>query len=195
VDFLFLALLGELCGAAAAGQANQKALITRMETSRGSVYEFSLNQEIDTLLEHSADTDLYDPITIAHLRAMQEDAEPPWKPDDADPYKTRHVVEKAFAIQSARTISRVLQKSELAPAYHAFLRGVKHVQDFCRYSVQDTGQEITVAKETRGAKLLEFNVQFSLKQGMDPQVRIGDSFRVRWDYTSNQTLLEYSLDF
>jgi hypothetical protein len=191
----FFCLLVALWVHQAHAQANERALITRMETSRGGVYEFSLNQELDTLLEHSADTDLYDPLTIARLRELQEDAEPPWKPDDVDPYKTRRVVEKAFAIQSARTISRVLQKSELAPAYRAFLRGVKSVQDFCRYSVQDTGEDITVAKETRGDKLLEFNMQFNLKQGVDPQIRVGDSFRLRWDYSASRTLFEYSLDF
>lgn len=157
-------------------------------------YGFTVDSAFD-ILNDTASTDLYDPITISTLRRLKEDAQPAWDGDDIDPEKTRRVVERAFAIQSGRNLSSTIEKSELKPLYQDIKDGLKEVQDTFRYSVQSNGDSLAVSRKKKGEKLLELNVELSLKQGLDPQFKLGENVRFRYDYSNQRPLLEYGFKF
>lgn len=197
--FLICSLLCFFISDLEAQRAQRRRIGKRFSTTVSSIdistYDFSVGDEFDRILTTSSDTDLYDPLTIANLRKLKEDAVPPWDPLDIDPERTRKVVEKAFAIQSARSLIKLINQSEIKPVYALFKNTVKNFSDLFRYSVQDRGDELTVSKSKQGDKLIELNLEFNLKQGVDPQINVGDSFRLRYDYTTKRSLFEYGVDF
>ncbi len=166
-----------------------------LNPSASNPYEFSLGSTVDDILQDTSDTNLYDPITIGQLRLLKEDAQPSWEPDDIDPYKTRRVVQKAFAIQFGRSISRQIMQSDLRETYRYSLQAYKRLQEVFRYSLQSDGESLAVSRLPKGRKLLELNMEFNVKQGFDPQIRIGDSLRFRYDYVYDRTLLEFGFNF
>lgn len=154
-----------------------------------------LSTTLDRLIDSSTDTDLYDPMTISSLQRLKEDAQPEIHPDDLDPDRTRRVVEKAFAIQFGRSFSQLINRSELKPLYHQVQQSFKSVQDHFRYSLQSNSEGWTVSKRKVGKRLLELSLEFNVKQGVDPQLRIGESVRFRYDYIDQRPMLEYGFDF
>jgi hypothetical protein len=172
----------------------QKNLRETLGAQKPGTYDFTLDSAFD-ILNDTTNTDLYDPITISTLRRLKEDAQPAWNPEDIDPDLTRRVVERAFAIQSGRNLSNLINRSELQTTYKSIKQGLKSVQDTFRYSVQNTGNGVEVSKQKQGRKILELNMEFNLKQGLDPQIKIGESVRFRYDYTSKRPVLEYGFRF
>lgn len=166
-----------------------------IESSADDIYNFDLVSSFDDLLLDSTDSNLYDPITISSLQRLKDDARSVWNPEDIDPTKSRKIVEKALAIQSGVTISKLIAKSELKNSFKEVKRGLDSFQQFFRYSLQTDGESLTVSKKNHGKKLLELNVEINAKNGLDPQIHIGESFRFRYDYISKQTLLEYATNF
>ena len=160
-----------------------------------NAYDFTFSSEIDKLLSNSADTNLYDPLTLMQLRVLREDAQPSYEPFDANPYETRRVVEKALAIQSTTTLVPVIKKSELGDTFRAIERSFKAFTDRFRYSLQDSPNGWTVSRENKGEKLFELNLRVNLSQGLDPQIRFGDNLRLRYDWMEKQSLLECGFEF
>lgn len=171
-----------------------KSQKTGLGDSAVDSYAFTAESAFD-ILNDTASTDLYDPLTIQTLKRLKEDARPAWDGDDEDVDKTRRVVERALAIQSGRNISSTLEQSELRSTYRAIKQGLKNFQNNFRYSLQTTGKSMEVSKEKKGKKLLELNVELNLKQGLDPQLKMGEHLRFRYDYTSQRPLLEYGFRF
>jgi hypothetical protein len=158
-----------------------------------STYNLNLSSTVDRLIDFSTDTDLYDPLTIQRLRAMQEEAQPRTNPTDIDPYLTRRVAERALAIQSGRTIGSVLEKSELRSTFREIKSTMSSIQSWFRYSIQDRGNGLTISKRAKGKKLVELNVDLNLKEGLTPHLRIGDSVRFRMDDSYKTPMLEYGI--
>jgi hypothetical protein len=163
--------------------------------SDAALYGFNLSSAVDKVLTDSASTDLYDPMTIQVLKRLRDEAVPKINPLDVEPDLSRRVAEKALAIQSGRSISRLVHESEIRGVYLEVLDSLRGIQDMFRYSVQDTGEKITVTKKRKGERLVELSLEFNLKQGIDPQLRLGDNVRFRYDYLEQSPLLEYTLSF
>jgi len=172
------------------GQSNPKSLNLSSRPA-ADPYEFTVGD----ILSSTSDTNLYDPLTIQQLRLLKEDAQPSWDPDDIDPDKTRRVVEKAMAIELGRTLAWQIQRSELRDLYNDTSRALKRLQQRFRYSLQSDGNSLSVSRRKQGRKLLELNMEFNVKRGLDPQIRIGDSLRFRYDYLYDRTMLEYGFNF
>ena len=162
-----------------------------------SLYDFNLGTEVNKIFTTGADTDLDDPLTIANLRQLKEAAQPSSGLfiEDIDPYEARRVVEKAFAMQSTRSVLRQVNESELRSTYVLLKQEMDQLLSWLRYSVQDDGESLSFQKENRGEKLLELSFQFSIGRGADPQVRFGDNFRLRYNYMENAPTFEYFVDF
>lgn len=188
--FQLLPLL-QLHGQFRPGGTNQKSLDLRPASS--NPYDFG--STVDEILQDASDTSSYDPLTVMQLRMLKEDAQPSWNPEDIDPYKTRRAVEKALAIELGSHLSRQLMKSELRDTYRNTLRAYKRLQDRFRYSLQSDGESMALSRKNEGRKLLELNVEFNLKRGVDPQIRIGDAVRFRYDYLYERTMLEFGFNF
>jgi len=156
---------------------------------------FSLSTAVDDILNSETDTSFDDSLTIKNLSRLKEEAQPSWNPDDIDTDQTRRVVEKAFAIQSARSLNVLIKRSDVGDYYRDVIKGVKGIQKLFRYSLQSDGSSVTVSKKRKGSKLLELNLQFNVNQGVDPQITIGDAMRFRYDYVYNRPMLEYGFDF
>lgn len=173
----------------------QRNLDTTETVGALGAYEFNLGSTLDKILEGTADTDPYDAVTISNLRRLKEDAQPENYPDDLDPYRTRRIVEKALAIQSGNSISRLIQQSELRPLYRAIKQEFFKIREHLKFSLQSGSDGLIVSRKPRGQKLLELNLELNLKQGMDPQIRIGESFKFRYDYVDKVPVLEYGFAF
>lgn len=189
---VFTELSGVAQGRAPSGKSLTEAI---RSIDSDATYQFKLSNAVDRLVSLSADTDIYDPLTIATLRRMREEAQPSYNPRDIDPEKLRRVTERAFAIQSGKVISNTLYHSELRPEYRAFQETVRSIQSFFRYSVQTNGEQLSVGKKSKGRKLIELNVELSLRTGLDPQVRLGRDFRFRYDRSAKAPMLEYGFNF
>ena len=147
------------------------------------------------ILKSSRDTSIYDPITLATLRRLRDEAQPINNSDDIDPGRTRNVAEKAFAIQAGRSFTDLMNGSELRDSFRSFQRSLSDIQDIFRYSLLRDDQGVSLSRSKNGQKLIELNLEISAKQGFDPQIRMGENLRVRYDYTSQVPLLEYGFRF
>lgn len=154
-----------------------------------------LTATVDRLINFSTDTDLYDPLTVQRLRAMQEEAQPRTNSTDLDPELTRRVAERALAIQSGRTVAQVLEKSELRSAFRELRSQIRSFQDLFRYSLQQEPDGLTVSRQSTGKKLLELNVDLNLKNGLYPSIRIGDAVRFRLADDYRTPMLEYGINW
>ncbi|MEZ4754852.1 MAG: hypothetical protein R3A13_11195 [Bdellovibrionota bacterium] len=79
--------------------------------------------------------------------------------------------------------------------YHELKKSFSTFQNFFRYSLQNKGDQLTVSKKETGRKLLELSVELNLKKGIDPQIRIGENTRFRYDYYTKGAMLEYGFNF
>ncbi|RMG39705.1 MAG: hypothetical protein D6719_12690 [Candidatus Dadabacteria bacterium] len=160
-----------------------------------NIYDFTLAETVTNIIEDSANTDLYDQLTLNNLQRLKEEAQPPWNPADIDPYKTRQVVEKALAIQSGRSIIKLLNQSELRSSYLAFKRYLNSIRKALSFSLQDSGDRYLISREKKGKQLIELNMEFNLRNGLDPQLNLGNSLRFRYNYLEKRPVLELGFDF
>lgn len=176
-------------------QVPKRSLLTNEVLAEQDVYQFELGQGVNSIIRDSVQTNLYDPITIANLRRMKEEAGAQVNQDDIDPDLTRRVGEKALAIQSGRTLLNTIRNSDLRETYEAVKQSFESVRNSIRYSVQKEGGSYTVSKKRRGARLLELDVEFSPRRVLEPHLRIGDAVRFRYDYEERAPVLEYQVAF
>ena len=173
----------------------QKRMNITREIIEPDFTDFQFRSEINKVVKQSADTDLYDPLTIESLRRLRDDYQPRWDPDDIDPVRTRRAVTKAFSIQLARSISRLVKGSELRGTYHLIREKMKEFRNSFRYSIQDSGDTFSISKKKRGRKLLEFNVEINSRTLLDPQLVIGDRVRFRYDFVQKAPLIDFQFRF
>jgi hypothetical protein len=161
----------------------------------GSVYQMNPRQTFESILQDSVDTDIIDPISLDTLKRLKDEAQPPYNPLDYDPERTRKIAEKALSIQTSQTLVRTLKGSELQPLLRYAKRSMDLARDYFRYSLQDDGDGLTVSKKPKGKKLIELNMEFNASTGMDPQLRLGQSWRLRYDFVESTPLLEFRAQF
>lgn len=166
-----------------------------LQSSDTDFFQFRLSESLDDFINTSADTNLYDPLTVMRLRMLKEQAQPGTNIDDIDPEETRNVVQKAFAIQTTTSMMNLIEGSELRDSFRSIERGFKEFTSLFKYSIQDTGDSYSISKKSEGKKLLELNMNFSLSKGADPQFHIGECFRFRYDWQESQTMFEYGINF
>ena len=188
-------LLLQLASADAQSPTGAKTLNLGTQSGTAIYNNERLGTSLDNILTSTSDSSLYDPLTVGQLRMLMEDAQPSWDPSGYDPDKTRRLGEKALAMQLGQSISRQIKESELRDTYNSLMRLYKQIKQSFRYSVQTDGDSFEVSRKKKGRKLLELNVDFNLKHGMDPQLRVGENFRFRYDYLYDRTMLEYGLKF
>lgn len=172
-----------------------KSIKTAVVDDQSAAYDFRLGSTLDELMLAGTDTRIYDEVAISGLERMKEIAQPDSDPQDIDPIKTRHLAERALAIEVGRRIFSLIRGSELKGEYNSVRRGLASFQDFFRYSVQDVDGGIDVSKKTSGKKLIELNLELNTRQGLDPQLSFGENLRFRYDYFEQRPLLEYQSDF
>jgi len=130
------------------------------------------------------------------LRDLKERAEPWWDPEDgADQDETQRVAEKAIAIQGSTSLLYLLKRSDLRNSYKDFARNFTKFTDYFRYSLQDTGEGLDFSRNKKGEELIEFSLKFSVNRGADPQIYLGESVRLRYDWAEQHTMLEYGINF
>jgi len=163
--------------------------------SLDTTYQLKLGSTLDRMLSETSTSDIHDPLTISSLKRLKEQALPSWNPNDIDPERTRGVAERALAIQTGRTINELLMNSELRSTYQAVRRAFTDLQDTFRYSVQQGDKGFKVSQGPKKSKLIEFNLEVNPKEGLDPQLRIGEHTRFRYDLSSQAPMLEYGFNF
>lgn len=160
-----------------------------------NAYDYSLGSTFDRILNQTASTELYDSFTIATLKRMQAEADPDWDPAGLDAELTRQVAERAFSIQAGRSLVNIVRKSDLRDLYREVIRNFSAVQDALRLTVRNNGGSFSFKKRGAGKKILELGVEFNLRRGLDPQLKIGNTMRFRYDYDASMPLLEYGFSF
>ncbi|MCO6430437.1 MAG: hypothetical protein J5J00_06200 [Deltaproteobacteria bacterium] len=137
----------------------------------------------------------YDRRSIKLFERLIEVSQPRWNPRDADPDQDERAAHRAFTVQAGRGASILVKGSELYPAFLSVKRGLDDIRDSVRFSVQADEASLVVSKERRGHKILEFNLEFNVSQGLDPRIRIGELVTFRYDLIDRMSILEYELDF
>ncbi|MBN8548172.1 MAG: hypothetical protein J0M12_02530 [Deltaproteobacteria bacterium] len=184
-----------LAQTAAPATSESKGLRSATLGQTNSTYDFNLGSTFDRILTETASTELYDPFTINNLKRMQAEAQPDWDPAGIDPDRTRTVAERAFSIQAGRSMINTLKNSDVRQTYYDVVGTFSSVQEAFRFSVRNDGSSLSVGKKGTGQKLIEFNVEFNLRQGLDPQLRIGRSGKLHYDTNLNAPMLEYGFAF
>jgi hypothetical protein len=157
-------------------------------------FRFDLDSAVEVLSD-STEIDLYDPLTLATLKRLKADATPPYDPYDIDPVRTRHVVEKALAIQAGKTMANLLRTSDLRDFHRLVLKNLDFLQGLLTFSVSRGHDGLNAGHTPDGESLFAFNLRMSVRDGFDPQIRLSDSLRFRYDLGERQTLLEYGIGF
>jgi hypothetical protein len=140
-------------------------------------------------------TNLYDPLTIARLKRMQEMVAPQINIDDVDVEQTRSITEDALAIQSGRSAVRLIERSELQPLYRSIKDEFSAIQDALRFGVQQTPNGVSFTRKRKGRRLVELQVQFDPKTVLEPQLKIGDAVRFRYDFDQGEAIMEFQCAF
>jgi len=153
------------------------------------------DSSLTDLIEQSSSNSNYDPHTIWVLESLTDVTQPFWDPRDVDLTRNRRAVSKALTIQSSVAASSLVKGSELRPTFMSVKRGLDDVKKQFNYSLQDDGDFFAVSREKHGRKLLELNMEFNVSQGLDPQIRIGQSTRFRYDLVNSRPILEYGYNF
>jgi hypothetical protein len=156
---------------------------------------FDLRAELDTLVVNPTDIYLYDRLEIAELRRLKDIAAPRSDLEEPEYAELRRVTERALSMQTARSVVRLLQSSDVRYEYEAFQRGLKRLNDSFRYSVQNNGERLVFSKANKGRKLVEFKLEFNLRHGAEPNMTIGDNFRLRYDMQHRGPVAEYAFNF
>lgn len=160
-----------------------------------SGYNPNFTSTLGTFIREDGDQKSYHPLTIRELRLLQENSQPYWGNEEAEKERVERATQKAFAIQSAHHLSFVLKDSELRHVYRDIQDSLKSIRNYFKYSLQSDGSTMKLSRTVEGQKILELNLEFNLKQGVDPQLRIGEYMRLRYDYAYDGTFLEYAVDF
>jgi hypothetical protein len=163
---------------------------------RSSFVEPSISSfDADVIGESGISTDLHDPMVTHNLRRLQERTMLLGDEDNYDDEIGDRAAKKALAVQGSRDFIRLIKQSELRGTYYWIRDLFASFQDSTRYSLQDTGKSMTVSRSKSGEKVIEMNMEFNSKQGLDPQFNIGESFRLRYDFIEERTLFEFGVDF
>ena len=200
IALAFVFALSFLIPEEAFSQRRKKKLRTRKASRITDILadeslDLSLSSTFERIIIAPTDSNLYDPLTIENFKRLRDISKPIWNDDDYDPERMRRASEKAFAMQAGRTMSDLLHRSDLQDVYRDLKKYFRNFQDLFRYSVQDNGEKIQLSKATKGKKLLELSVEVNLKRGVDPQLRIGENTRFRYDYYYKRAMFEYGFDF
>lgn len=193
-----LVILPLLCATPADAQSNNAPVGKRLRSAtlpNDKSYNFNLGSTFDGIISETASTELYDPFTINNLKRLQDEAQPSWDPAGIDPDLTRHVAQRAFSIQAGRTLINTLRKSDVRHIYYGVVDSFSEFQNVFRFSVKNNGSSLSLGKKARGEKLMEFSVEFNLRQGPDPQLRFGPETRLHYDTRLQAPMLEYGFAF
>lgn len=198
ISILFLILALTMAVESASAQVKRRAVSDRRvvrDLSDIFTPYSGIRNELNSLAVNPSETYLYDPLELAELRRLKDRAQPDLRIEEPDGAETRRISEKALSMQTARSFVKLLQGSDLKDGYEAFQESLKSLNDTFRYSLQDNGSGLVVSKGNKGKKLVEFKLEFNLRHGAEPNLAIGDSFRLRYDMKSHGPVAEYALNF
>ncbi len=162
-------------------------------SSNGSLQSsYNLNTTFDELID---DSNTYDPRTLWIMKSLTDITQPFWDPMDVDFKRNDRAVEKAFTMQSGRHLSMLVKGSELKSTFEYLKRSMQDVKSYFNYSIQSDGDKTYVSKDKKGKKLLELSMEFNISQGLDPNIKLGQHLRFRYDYVNKRPLLEFGANF
>jgi hypothetical protein len=153
---------------------------------------FTFNSTLDELID---DSSTYDPHTLWVMESMTDITQPFWDPYDVDYSRNNRAVTKVATIQGGRSLSALIKGSELKSTFDSLKRGLDDVKSVFNYSIQSDGKNTYLSKDKKGTKILELSMEFNLSQGMDPNIKIGDHVRFRYDYVNSRPLIEFGINF
>ena len=152
----------------------------------------NLNSTIDELTD---DSGTLDPNTLWMMKGLTDVTQPFWDPYDVDYTRNDRAVQKAFTVQSGKYLSSVVKNSELKSTFVYLKQTLDDVKSIFRYSIQSDGTNTYISREQKGKKILELSMEFNLSQGLDPNVKLGENLRFRYDYVNKRPLFEFGFSF
>ena len=147
------------------------------------------------MIGQTGNNDFYDPLSITRLRMLKQDSQPLHDPDDFDLFRTRRSVGKALAMQTGRALSNLFNTSELGPLYRSTLRTLKNFRQRFRFRLQRSEKGLILGTRNKGKTLLELNLNFDVKRGVDPELTIANTIKFRYDIVYKRSLVEYGFTF
>ncbi len=103
--------------------------------------------------------------------------------------------QKLMAVQSTQSILALIRSSDIRYEYKDLESGFRDITELFSYSVFRTTEGLEVGTKKRGKEIIKLNFRFGLSRGADPQINIGESCRVRYDWTKSSAMLEYGFNF
>jgi hypothetical protein len=115
---------------------------------------------------------------------------------DLDESKTRSFTQKLIFFQVADSVTNFVKGSKLEEVYKEFVDKLKAASDATTVQVGQTGSgDLKLVRNHSSGQLIEFKLHASMKNGIEPQLKLTDAVRFRYDVLDNDALLEYRVDF
>ena len=187
-----LGLLEEVCRAEPSSRPvfGKKGINSETELSNQSNYTF--NSTIDEIMD---DSNTFDPRSTWIMKSLTDITQPFWNPEDVDYKRNNRAVMKASTILGGKQASVLISGSELKGTFRDIKQGLNEFKAIFNYSIQSDGTHTYLSKDQKGDKLLELSMEINLSQGLDPNIKLGDHVRFRYDYVNKTPLLEFGLSF
>ncbi|MFN8388704.1 MAG: hypothetical protein U0136_00265 [Bdellovibrionota bacterium] len=116
---------------------------------------------------------------------------------DFEDWDSRSTAQKVFIYQAATTLSKAIVNSALEPLYRDVLDGLRWFGDYTslRFRQKDDGS-LRVGNTKSGEKpLFELKLNVSANNGVEPRLKIGRDFCLRYDVIHDETVMEFRRNF
>lgn len=173
---------------------NRKLFVDSERQSPGLAL-YSFESSFNDFIHPRSRQDGYDSNSLHRLQLLHQDAAPLLNPDDFDLDRTRRATTKALMMEGGHSVSMLVHNSELGSIYRSALRSFKRIQSQFRYSIQESHTGYEVAREKRGKKIIELDLQFDIKRGVDPQLTFWDTIHFRYDPIYKRAIIGYDFRF
>lgn len=115
---------------------------------------------------------------------------------DIDESKSRALAGKLAIYQFSNSFERWVKGTDLERTYEGFIDGIKAARNATSFQLRQSGEgQLRVSQEQKAGQLLQFSLHASMRNGLQPELKLTDNIAFRYDIFQSDTMLEYRLDF
>lgn len=172
---------------------------TLTKISKETSGSYSIRDSFQSIISEATNTNLYDSLSISQLQFEKERAQPRNSPEDLDPEKSRSLVEKAFGYQLTKATLPILRNSQIRQSYRLVEETYFDLRSLLSLGLATDGQDLSfnhsAAKKPNNYEIFKFNLTMSPQNGLEPQLNLGEDFRLRYDLNEQAAHFECQFNF
>ena len=117
--------------------------------------------------------------------------------DMYSPEVREHIAERVAAYQAVNSISGALLDSPISNVYREFTETVLYYRDFLtmRVSRNSSGSYDIGQHASKKNQVIEFRLNANVQRGIEPTVKFGEDFSLKYDAIEKAPIFEYHVNF